>query len=81
VRVDVGAQGDPDALTITPPPQGLDCSPAAPTVAFDTYDDHRMAMSLSLIALRLPNIIINDPQCVAKTYVNYWRDFAAWWQA
>lgn len=81
VRVDVGAQGDPDALTITPPATGLDCSPAAPTVAFDTYDDHRMAMSLSLIALRRPNIIINDPQCVAKTYVNYWRDFAAWWQA
>jgi 3-phosphoshikimate 1-carboxyvinyltransferase len=81
VRVDVGMQGDPDALTITPPPAGLDCSASAPPVAFDTYDDHRMAMALSLIALRRPNIIINDPQCVAKTYVHYWRDFASWWSA
>ncbi|MFN5944476.1 MAG: 3-phosphoshikimate 1-carboxyvinyltransferase [Phycisphaerae bacterium] len=81
VRVVVGAQGDPDAVTITPPPAGLDCSTAVPAVVFDTYDDHRMAMALSLIALRRPNVIINDPQCVAKTYVNYWRDFACWWTA
>jgi 5-enolpyruvylshikimate-3-phosphate synthase len=40
-----------------------------------------MAMALSLISLRRPNVIINDPQCVAKTYVNYWRDFARWWTA
>ena len=79
VRVDVGAQGDPDALTITPPAGGFDCSPAAPVVEFATYDDHRMAMALSLIALRRPNVVIAEPQCVAKTYVGYWADFAKWW--
>jgi len=76
VRVDSPVAGDPDALSITPPTGGMDCSPSCPTVHFDTYDDHRMAMSLALIALRRPNIIIRDPQCVAKTYPTYWRDYA-----
>ncbi|MFG0300022.1 MAG: 3-phosphoshikimate 1-carboxyvinyltransferase [Phycisphaerales bacterium JB047] len=68
--------GDEDVLSITPPEGGIDCSDTAPPVAFDTYDDHRMAMSLSLLALRRPNITINDPKCVAKTYPNYFQHFA-----
>ncbi len=68
--------GDEDTLSITPPKDGIDCSDTAPPVAFDTYDDHRMAMSLSLLALRRPNITINDPKCVAKTYPNYFQHFA-----
>ena len=67
--VDVRVQGD-DAITITPPENGLGGTP----VAFDTYDDHRMAMSLALIGLRRPNIAINDPGCVRKTYPGFWRD-------
>ena len=39
--------------------------------ALDTYDDHRMAMSLSLIGLKVPGIVINDPDCVAKTFPTY----------
>lgn len=68
--------GDEDVLSITPPEGGIDCTDAAQPVSFDTYDDHRMAMSLSLLALRRPNITINDPACVAKTYPNYWQQFA-----
>jgi 3-phosphoshikimate 1-carboxyvinyltransferase len=41
-----------------------------------TYDDHRMAMSLALVGLRVPGVQIENPGCVAKTYPNYWRDFA-----
>lgn len=77
VRVDTNVLGDPDAITVTPPPTGPDCSPAAPHVEFDTYDDHRMAMSLALIALRRPNTSIRNPRCVAKTYPGYWRDLAS----
>ncbi len=68
--------GDEDTLSITPPTDGIDCSDNAPPVSFDTYDDHRMAMSLALLALRRPNITINDPRCVAKTYPNYFQHFA-----
>lgn len=79
VTVTDNLNGDPDALSITPPPSGVDCSVNAPPVAFDTYDDHRMAMSLSLLALRRPNITINDPRCIAKTYPDYFQHFARLW--
>jgi 3-phosphoshikimate 1-carboxyvinyltransferase len=44
-------------------------------VAIDTYDDHRMAMSFSLVALGGVPVRINDPQCVAKTYPDYFAAF------
>jgi len=65
-----------EGIRITPPAGGIDCSANAPTVEFDTYDDHRMAMSLALIGLRRPNVIIRDPACVRKTYPTFWRDLA-----
>lgn len=37
----------------------------------DTYDDHRMAMSFSLIGLRIPGIQIADPGCVVKTFPTF----------
>lgn len=42
----------------------------------DTYNDHRMAMSLSLIGLKQPGIVIRDPKCVAKTYPDFFDDLA-----
>lgn len=41
----------------------------------DTYNDHRMAMSMALIGLRTPGVVIRNPACVAKTYPGFWRDF------
>ena len=40
----------------------------------ETYDDHRMAMSLSLVGLKQPGIEILDPGCTAKTYPQYFED-------
>jgi 3-phosphoshikimate 1-carboxyvinyltransferase len=76
VKIDSPVAGDAGAMTITPPRGGVDCSPSAPPVYFDTYDDHRIAMALSLVSLRRPNVFIRHPQCVGKTYATYWRDFA-----
>ena len=39
--------------------------------AVNTYDDHRMAMSLGLIGLRASGVVINDPECVNKTFPAY----------
>ncbi len=46
-------------------------------VALDTYDDHRMAMSLAPCALRLGTLRINNPQVVSKSYPNFWCDMYA----
>jgi 3-phosphoshikimate 1-carboxyvinyltransferase len=39
--------------------------------SIDTYDDHRMAMCFSLVALGGVPININDPKCVGKTFPDY----------
>ena len=42
--------------------------------AIDTYDDHRMAMSLAPGAVVFKSLIINDPAVVSKSYPNFWSD-------
>ncbi len=53
----------PDGLRITPRP----IRPAD----IETYDDHRMAMSFAIAALRAPGIRLLDPGCVAKTFPDF----------
>jgi 3-phosphoshikimate 1-carboxyvinyltransferase len=45
--------------------------------AIDTYQDHRMAMGLALVGLRVGGVIIRDPACVAKTYPRFFDDLQA----
>ncbi|MFB9142878.1 3-phosphoshikimate 1-carboxyvinyltransferase [Vibrio artabrorum] len=39
--------------------------------AIDTYDDHRMAMCFSLVAMSDTPVTINDPGCTSKTFPDY----------
>ena len=39
----------------------------------ETYDDHRMAMGFSLIGLRSPGIVIDNPGCCRKTFEDYFE--------
>ncbi|CCH76953.1 3-phosphoshikimate 1-carboxyvinyltransferase [Nostocoides japonicum T1-X7] len=65
-RAGLDAREHDDGFTVTPgTPQ--------PTV-FETYEDHRMAMSLSLLGLRHPGIALADPGCVGKTYPGFFAD-------
>jgi 3-phosphoshikimate 1-carboxyvinyltransferase len=41
-----------------------------------THDDHRIAMSLALIGLRVRGVVIEDPQVVNKTWPGYFRMLA-----
>lgn len=53
---------------------GLEISPVPITpAAIDTYADHRVAMAFSLVGLKVPGIRINDPECVAKTFPDYFQ--------
>jgi 3-phosphoshikimate 1-carboxyvinyltransferase len=58
-------------------PDGLRIEPGSFRAAeIETYFDHRMAMSFSLAALKVPGIVISNPICVEKTYPHFFRDFA-----
>jgi 3-phosphoshikimate 1-carboxyvinyltransferase len=59
----------PDGLRITPPAK-------LQAATIDTYHDHRMAMSLALVGLRVPGVVINAPGCTAKTYPHFFSDLA-----
>ena len=51
---------------------GLTGYPGTPrATTLDSYDDHRVAMSLALIGAKVPGIVINDPGCVSKTCPSY----------
>src|SRR5262249_29873530 len=65
-RVGAGVEEFADGLTIIPGPlHGAE---------IETYNDHRMAMSMALVGLRVPGIVIKNPGCVAKTYPNFFQD-------
>lgn len=57
-----------DGMTIHPRPV------KAADVA--TYDDHRMAMSFAITGLRAPGVRILDPECVAKTFPDFFDRLA-----
>jgi len=42
--------------------------------AIDTYEDHRMAMAFAPACLTLPDVRINNPHVVTKSYPRYWED-------
>lgn len=58
-----------DYITITPP-ETLNHA------EIDTYNDHRVAMCFSLVALSQTPITINDPKCTAKTFPDYFTKLA-----
>ncbi|WP_432459111.1 MULTISPECIES: 3-phosphoshikimate 1-carboxyvinyltransferase [unclassified Agarivorans] len=55
-----------DFIEVTPPAK-------IKHAAIDTYDDHRMAMCFSLVALSDSAVTINDPKCTSKTFPDYFE--------
>ncbi|MEW6991755.1 3-phosphoshikimate 1-carboxyvinyltransferase [Colwelliaceae bacterium 6441] len=58
-----------DFITITPPAK-------LKHAEIDTYDDHRVAMCFSLVALSDTPVTINDPKCTSKTFPDYFDKLA-----
>ncbi len=67
-KLGAAVDGNEDGLRIVP---GL-----LHGATLDTYDDHRMAMSLALVGLAVPGVILRDPGCTAKTYPGFFTDLA-----
>jgi len=60
-----------DFIQVTPPIRWM-----TPAEGIDTYDDHRMAMCFSLATFGPLKVRINEPNCVAKTFPEYFKEFA-----
>jgi 3-phosphoshikimate 1-carboxyvinyltransferase len=65
-RLGVQVDEHEDGLTIYP------CKHFVPAT-IQTYQDHRMAMAFSLIGLRVPGVAIENPECVSKTFPNFFE--------
>lgn len=59
-----------DFIEVTPPEK-------LSMAEIDTYNDHRVAMCFSLVALGDKGIVINDPGCTAKTFPDYFSRLAS----
>jgi 3-phosphoshikimate 1-carboxyvinyltransferase len=70
-KVGAAVEEGADYLRVSPPALNL-----TPNAAIDTYDDHRMAMCFSLIAVGGVPVRINDPKCVGKTFPEYFQALA-----
>ncbi len=57
-----------DGLTIQGNPDALHGA------TIETYNDHRIAMCFGMASARIPNLKIQNPDCVHKTYPLFWDD-------
>ena len=44
-------------------------------IVFDSHDDHRIAMALAPLAMKISDIEINNADVVSKSYPNFWTEF------
>ncbi|KAK9353368.1 EPSP synthase-domain-containing protein [Lipomyces doorenjongii] len=62
--IEIYGKSSPSALTL--PPEGI-----------WTYDDHRIAMSFSLLGIVAPGpVLVKDKKCVEKTWPGWWDSLA-----
>ena len=53
---------------------GLAAPPGSLRIPIDTYDDHRIAMSMALVGMRRGGLSIRRPEVVCKSYPGFWAD-------
>ena len=52
---------------------GERCEPSM-QMGIDTYEDHRMALSIAPAAFKTEGLLINNPKVVSKSYPHFWDD-------
>ncbi|MEX1195733.1 MAG: 3-phosphoshikimate 1-carboxyvinyltransferase [Dehalococcoidia bacterium] len=66
-KLGAAAEIEGDTLRIDPPAE-------VQAAEIETYNDHRMAMSFAVVGTRVPGITILGPECVRKTYPDFFAD-------
>jgi 3-phosphoshikimate 1-carboxyvinyltransferase len=70
-KVGVNVKTTKDSITISP----IGIPMGAPIgTPIGTYRDHRMAMCFSVLGTMVTGIVIENPDCVNKTYPKFWED-------
>jgi 3-phosphoshikimate 1-carboxyvinyltransferase len=68
-RTGVTTESGPDSLRVFPStPRGA---------RVDPHGDHRIAMAFSVLGLRVPGVVVEDPGCVAKTCPTFFELWSA----
>lgn len=72
-RVGAAVEERADGLTV----EGVwaERPPPASRVEVRAHGDHRIAMSLAVLALRRPGLVLDDPRAVVKSYPGFWEDW------
>jgi 3-phosphoshikimate 1-carboxyvinyltransferase len=66
-KMGIEARSTADTLSVTGgAPHGAE---------IETYDDHRIAMCFAVAGLRVAGVRIRNPDCVAKSFPNFWEVF------
>ena len=68
-RVGIKTKTTDESITVYGNPDNLQAA------EIKCYDDHRIAMSFAALKLRCPKITFDQPECVAKTFPNFWQIF------
>ena len=63
-KMGIRTKSTPDTLTV----MGGRPTPAV----IDTYGDHRIAMAFAVAGMRIPGIVINNPEVASKTFPEFW---------
>ncbi|MBP9717823.1 3-phosphoshikimate 1-carboxyvinyltransferase [Candidatus Gracilibacteria bacterium] len=67
-KIGVKIKEHPDGITVIGQKSGFK------KAKIQTYNDHRIAMCFGMIQTILPHITIMNPECVSKTYPQFWKD-------
>jgi 3-phosphoshikimate 1-carboxyvinyltransferase len=71
VAAGAGAEARADSLSV----EGAADPPAAGGARkLPTFGDHRIAMAAALLSLAMPDLLIENPACVAKSYPGFFAD-------
>ncbi len=75
----VSCTADADSFTFSPGPnfrprQEATHEPGLPQHR-SAHGDHRQAFAWALVGLRVP-VVVSDPDCVRKSYPDFWRNFS-----
>ncbi len=77
----LGCPGRLEGEDLVVPGGGFQAPAGAARLPFDPDGDHRLAMAAGVASLVAPWLEVTDPDCVAKSFPDFWRQLGTWREA